>query len=316
MKRIVFYTPHLCLRGTTIANFDYAFYNQKILNNESIIFYDKNHKLNNFGVLEKFKKNFKIIDIDNVSSLDYALEKEKIDFIYILKGGFKDERISKTCKMLIHATATTKETEAHGYRYAYVSKWMSEHCSGGRLPYVPHMIDLPETEENFRQILGIPKDAIVFGRTGGIDTWNLPFATKAVYESLNLNKNVYYIFQNTILPFKHERIINLPTSSDALFKVKFINSCDAFLHARYEGESFGIACGEFSIKNKPVITWSGSIERNHIEILKEKGIYYKNYEELLNILINFNIDKNKNWNCYNDFKPEAVTTKFNEVFLR
>jgi hypothetical protein len=88
------------------------------------------------------------------------------------------------------------------------------------------------------------------------------------------------------------------------------------LHARYEGESFGIACGEFSIKNKPIITWNGSRERNHIEILKDKGIYYNNYEDLLNILINFNIDKNKNWNCYNEFLPEKVINKFDKVFLR
>ena len=36
---IAFWDNGLCERGTTTALFDYAFYNQKILNNKSYIFY-------------------------------------------------------------------------------------------------------------------------------------------------------------------------------------------------------------------------------------------------------------------------------------
>lgn len=34
-------------------------------------------------------------------------------------------------------------------------------------------------------------------------------------------------------------------------------------------ESFGMAVGEFSIKNKPIITWALSNEKSHIDFLKE-----------------------------------------------
>ena len=40
-------------------------------------------------------------------------------------------------------------------------------------------------------------------------------------------------------------------------KVEFISSCDAMIHARQMGETFGAAVSEFSIKNKPVITCRG-----------------------------------------------------------
>ena len=40
----------------------------------------------------------------------------------------------------------------------------------------------------------------------------------------------------------------LPPTTDVERKVKFINTSDAFLHARTQGESFGMAVGEFSIK--------------------------------------------------------------------
>jgi hypothetical protein len=131
---------------------------------------------------------------------------------------------------------------------------MSDACSGGSLPFVPHMINLPDMENDLREELNIPKDAIVFGRTGGQDTWSLPFVTQAIYDILSIKNNIYFLFQNTVLPFSHDKIIHLPTSDDPFYKVKFINTCDAILHARYEGESFGIACGEFSSKNKQIIT--------------------------------------------------------------
>ena len=44
--KVAFFQPHLCLRGTTVAMYDYAYYNEKLLGNESIIFYDKDHQAN------------------------------------------------------------------------------------------------------------------------------------------------------------------------------------------------------------------------------------------------------------------------------
>ena len=66
-----------------------------------------------------------------------------------------------------------------------------------------------------------------------------------------------------------EKIINLEN------KVKFINTCDAMIHARTEGETFGLSIGEFSIKNKPIIT-TNSGDCNHLQILKNKCILYSN----------------------------------------
>jgi hypothetical protein len=62
------------------------------------------------------------------------------------------------------------------------------------------------------------------------------------------------------------------------------------IHARGEGETFGLSIAEFSINNKPIITCpSGDLE--HIKILGEKAILYKSKEELLNIFMNFIIIK-------------------------
>jgi glycosyltransferase involved in cell wall biosynthesis len=53
-------------------------------------------------------------------------------------------------------------------------------------------------------------------------------------------------------PFCEPRpnIIHLPASSDCDTKSRFIRSCDAMLHARYDGETFGLAVAEFSAHNR------------------------------------------------------------------
>jgi hypothetical protein len=313
--KIGFYQPHLCLRGTTVAIFDYAYYNQSILNNESVIFYDRNDHRNDQSTIKKFS-NFKLVALDSIKELDANLVKQKIDSIYIVKGGKKDDGRSATaCKTLIHVVGTTPDSEKHGDVYAYASYWLSREFSQNRCSVVPHMINLPNIEEDFRSILNIPKEAYVFGRNGGQDTWNLSFANEAILEVLEKRQDIYFLFQNTPINFNHRRVIHLAPTADIEFKVKFINTCDAMIHARYEGESFGLSCGEFSVRNKPIITWFGSQERNHIEILGNKGIYYSNKKDMISNLINFEKDTKKDWNCYREYTPEKVMIKFNNVFL-
>ena len=312
--RIAFYSPHLCLRGTTVAMYDYAYYNQLLLGNESFIIYNDGDHRNNSTVIEKFKNSFSFVEpIAHNSLLDAKLKDINADAIYIIKAGRNDERQSPVCKNLIHCTGM--EHDPHGEVYAYVSKWLSDTCSEGRNPYVPHIVDLHDEDKNLRQDLGIPDEAFVFGRTGGKDTWSLSFANKAVEEVLQKREDCYFIFQNTERFTEHERVFFIKSTAHMTYKTRFINSCDAMIHARYEGESFGLACGEFSLRNKPVITWNGSNERNHIETLKEKGFYYSNQEELSDILLNFKKEPHKDWNCYKQFSPAKVMKKFKEVFL-
>ena len=123
-----------------------------------------------------------------------------------------------------------------------------------------------------------------------------------------------FVKRNIFRPYRN--IIFLPPTLDIDRKVKFINTSDAFLHARRQGESFGMAIGEFSIKNKPIITWALSDEKSHIDILKEKSILYHNQNDLENILSNFQPDNNTDWDCYSKvFNPTSVMKKFEEVFI-
>ena len=76
-----------------------------------------------------------------------------------------------------------------------------------------------------------------------------------------------------------------------------------------------MSCAEYSICNKPVITYSGSPERNHIVTLADKGIYFNDPQKLLDILTSFHYDPSQDWNAYKEFTPEKVIQKFKKVFL-
>jgi len=91
------------------------------------------------------------------------------------------------------------------------------------------------------------------------------------------------------------------------------------IHARGIGESFGLACGEFSIKNKPVMTYAMSPQRSQIEILGDKALLCKGGADLVALLLSFNRDMQheKNWDAYSEkFSPQAIMPKFDSVFIR
>ena len=308
----------MSLRGTHIAIFDYALQNQKILGNESIIFYDRRSEQAQPSVFQKFRHDFHLVPYDQFSDVRAMPEVGLIDAMYLIKSGERDTYSLPGVPNLMHAVFPQKIEEMHGEIYAYVSKWLSEECSNGKIPYVPHMIDLPLVGTSLRTSLGIPKDATVFGCYGGSDSFNLGFVKQAISEVIHQNLKIFFLFMNIDRFMDHPQVIFLPGNPDPSFKSSFINTCDAMIHARGIGESFGLACGEFSIHNKPVMTYALSPQRNHIEVLGPKAILYKGPSDLKKILLNFDKTwyQQQDWDCYSrDFSPAAVMQKFDEVFL-
>ncbi len=318
--KIIFHENQLSYRGTSNAIFDYAFYNQELLGNESVIVYNKENKNNFEPAINKFKSKFKVVGYSQITELENIVDVEKAALFYALKAGHKDGIMVSNCKTAIHSVF--KNFEPHGDVYAYVSRWLAEEMTGGKYPYVPHIVKVAETSFDLRHELGIPKDAIVFGRHGGHNTFDLKFVKSVVKKIARSNKNVYFLFLGTdsfvfktiFTPYKN--VIFLPVSIDEIYKVKFINTCDAYLHARKQGESFGIAIGEFSIMNKPTITWGNSKEKAHLDILGDKALIYHDERDLTTLVENFTPNPLKDWDAYSEeFSPKKVMEKFRSVFI-
>jgi glycosyltransferase involved in cell wall biosynthesis len=146
-------------------------------------------------------------------------------------------------------------------------------------------------------------------------------AVKQLVKKYDGTNKLHFVFLNTnnfmVGELKSSMVHFLPATSDDYDKARFFKTCDAMLHARLYGETFGLACGEFALENKPVITYSLSYERHHIEVLGDKGIYYTNPDEIYDILNNFS-DYKKHDNYYEPylrFSPEIIMEKFNSVYL-
>ena len=316
--KIAFHDNCLCLRGTTVAIYDWAYWTRHYLDIEPIIMFNMKNNFNDESVIKKFEKEFPVFGYEDKNQIDDILSKNKCDAFLMEKGGEPDGVISSVSKNLVNAISGWWKPEwVHGDVYAMGSKWLSK-ITDYKIPYVPYIVHLPDHNLDMRDELGIPKDALVFGRNGGWDTFDLPFVKQSIIESLEKRNDIWFIFQYTEPFYEHERIIYLNPTADLNEKVRFINTSDVMIHARNIGESFGLSCAEFSIRNKPVVTYYNSLERNHIDTLGEKGIFYENKEDIDYIIMN--MDKSEinqlEWNCYQDYSPEKVVQKFKEVYLK
>jgi len=309
-KNILFFDPNLNERGASVAIYDYADYNETILGNKSTIVSLKNNSLRSF---DKFKNRFNTILVDSVQDI----YKTPCDYFYNLKYGYNDHVIHPESKNLVHVVFPS--FEPHGDIYAYVSEWLAKDVTDGKFPYVPHIVNLPDIQDNYKDFFNI-KDELIIGWFGGYNTFDdeLNIAKQVVIDVAKIRKDIKFLFMNQEAFCNEENIIFIEGTTDIEQKTAFINTCDMMLHARGRGETFGLAIAEFSFRNKPIITYSGSKERNHIMVLGDKGFYYHDYNSLYDILTNIQKSdiKEKEWNCYQEFIPENVMNKFNEIFLK
>jgi len=309
---IGFHSNQLCERGTEIALYDYAYYNEKIYNNKSIIFYNKNNMSNSINVIKKFTDRFTCYAYDKFSDIENIIIDEKIDYLYNIKYGKKDDQFVKNCKNLVHCVFTV---EPHGEKCAAISKFLANKYNN-IVDYVPHMINIPKHNDNMRNTLNIPDNVIVIGRYGGYHQFDIDMVHNVIKQILDAKKDIYFLFVNTCEFYQHPRIIYLNCIIDLNEKVKFINTCDAMIHGRSDGETFGLAVGEFSTLNKPIIT-TLSGDSAHIDILGDKALIFNNENELIDIFKNIRtiIGSKDNWNAYQNYTPEKVMDRFMKVFL-
>lgn len=318
MKKIVFYDNNLTLRGTSVALYNYADYNEKILGNKSIIIAkpDDNINLAKDKFINRFETHFMWY---NTAGFQDFMNQNSVDYFYVIKEGTMGDGILLTeTPTLVHSVFC--KNEPHGHRYAYVSDWLAKNQGYNPETHsVPHMVEkLPETNRNLREELGIPNNKTVFGYYGGSTEFNIEFVRETVCNIAKERDDIVFLFMN-INKFCEDlpNIIHLPGTWDLEEKASFVRACDGMIHARKYGETFGLACGEFALENKPIITYFGSGERNHIDVLGERGLYYNNVEELYDILTKFQSHiKYDDYDLpYKQFSPEIIMDKFNKIFL-
>ena len=300
-------------RGNSTVSYDYAVALRDILGHEPFIVTSRPQSTHPLEMFKQFGSHF----YEDPSELPGIIEREKIDVLYMPKAGTRDSITPPNVKTAIHCIFDMREE--HGTVYAGVSEWLAKFFN--KTLYVPHIINLPKTPDNIRSELGIPNDAFVIGRLGGYEQFDIQIAHRAIATALNQRSDLWAIFLNTKPFIDHPRAKFIPFQSDRMFKSQFINTCDAMIHARSDGETFGLAVGEFSSMNRPVITFDADYwwyMRAHIHMLDDRAILYKNEAELTTYLLDItkNYVAEVDWDRYSvQYSPENVIKKFQTVFL-
>ena len=283
-----------------------------------------------------------------------------ITHVYSLKAGSKASAGPDVARLhaagittLVHAVFDGREE--HGDAYARISP-----CVPGRCAVVPHIVRppllppppierhverVPEAAAvpaarpsvplsgggSLRACLGIPDDATVFGRHGGLHTFDIEFARRAlVHVARAAAGRVYFLLLNTAPIAGAEglaNVIHLPgpiVSPEA--KAAFIRACDAMLHARQRGETFGLAVAEFAAHNKPVLTsrahTDGGLARYHLDVLGARAMLYDDFDSLVDLLVGFDrgaaAERGRGGYYaapYLPFEPRRVMLAFRRAFL-
>ena len=315
---IAFYIDEMNLRGVANSTYQFAFHNKKTLKNKSFIFYNQKNYRNKNEVIKKFKKQFKVIGVQHFNEIDNYKDKLSINYLYVQKSGDKkDGWVSKKVKTLVHSVYPQKLNQIHGYKYIYISEWLSKNFSNDKISFIPLITEVQKNRQNLKKTLKIKNKDIVFGCYGGESSFDLKFVQFAIAEIVKKRKDIVFIFLNIKKFIQHKRIKFLKGTLNETYKKKFINSCDAMIYGRSLGESFGLSCGEFAIENKRIISYKYNRHRSHnYNIPSKYFIEYSSFDSLLNIINNFEKKPSKYKNLYKSYSKKKVIKAFQSIFLK
>jgi hypothetical protein len=317
------HSKQLTDRGTEVALFDYAVAAKDLLGHEVKAYVPAASDRIVPEVKRRFEEHFDVVLYSSPRDIS-------CDALYVIKRGHPG-RITDGIPELNHAFEYV--SEPHGHRFAAISGWLARnanqpiHLPRGRVlrvprlkkpPVVPLIVTLPDVRDDFRAELGIPEEAVVFGRHGGVGTFSIDFVRDAIRSAVDERPDVWFLFTN-VEPFHaHERIVHLPHVPDRASVRRFVNTCDYMIHAHALGEGFGLAPAEFALVGVPVLTFLGSPRLAHLDLLKNGLLLgYRDHAEVLRYLTT--LERRTApvpSNVAVEYGPERVMARFQDVFLR
>ena len=329
--RVGFVTNKLTLRGAEVSLFDYADNNEKILGHYSFVMvrpYNLVAKADpqdvNEAAYDKFTQRFgpNLLYYESPDEIPALVRKHDIAVLFIEKAGAPwDGLVFDCCPTIIHAIFTTEYP--HGSIYCPISPFLNTRFKTS-YPVLPNIVKIHPTEENLRQELGIAPAALVFASYGGQLEFDTFYVRRTICEFIKTQQAVqhdcHFIFMNhVVFGPRHPRLHFLSGTADMERKRQFINSADAMIYGRKEGETFGLAVAEFALAGKPVLASRHANARFHLDTLGDRAILHSNAEELLTILAEWpraletNPLAKDTAHPYAVYSSDLVMLKFNKI---
>ena len=354
--RLAFWVT-LGMRGTDVAQFEYADHVEVTLGLPRPLILHPAPATAQAGAAEvrqRFVMRFgaqQVRSVEGGSALTSILAEAGITHVHTLAGDCNSmppelRARPKAVVLLVGAVfkATNCKRFTSEHRFSRISMSVPSTPGAAAVPVVPHMVSpLPcssrphsDCDESvnpgptLRERLGIPHDATVFCRHGGPTSFNRLAAQNAVKHVVVHRPDVWFLFlaTNRFLPYTNatRHIVHLNFSSSLAEKADFIRACDAMLHGRNAGESFGLAIAEFSQMRRAVFTAPAktrSGDNFHLQALGRRAFVYQSTPELIQKLLTFNRSRattqpwaqRAHWDAYTHFAPRHVMHTFACVFL-
>lgn len=315
--RIGLFLGQLGLRGTYQFVYQLAEVCETDLSHRVMLITPEQQTLNEDVTAESqsmFRSRFFVVFKGRQESLDDIARRYGLDLVYVSKWGVQDDLITLAVPCIVHAIFDCRTP--HGDAYVAISEHMRRKCDAtcDVLPFCPQL--LPPTR-SLRRDLGIPDDAFVFGRHGGYDQFDIAYAQRAVADLAQSDAHVFFLFMNTrqFMP-SSPRVVFMPGESGLQARSDFVHACDAMLHARSDGETFGLSCAEFSLANKPVITTSSG-DQAHVTILGPRVFVASGVSEYLahmRTVVRLKAGGSQlRWDAYKRFDRASLASKFSQL---
>jgi glycosyltransferase involved in cell wall biosynthesis len=335
--KILMHDNALNERGTTAAVESYAEILLGLGWSVDIAFKEENSN-NVPEVIDRIGKKFQLIPYSDFKEIRQA--QSKYDVAYFIKSGENDGIKFDTTPSLIHAVF--QSYDPHGASYVYNSQWLAKKMQSRRfLPsnlykgylgkwngcldaldfnFLPHVCNVKNVVPNRNSLSGIEDDSFVVLRYGGWDSFDNTWVQDELLHFVEQFKNTVVLMVNTKPFCSHKRILFLRRFTHPLERDNLLAACDVFIHARNQGESFGLSIVEAMQANKQVLSWSGGKDQNHIELLRSSGALFANKSELRSKLECMYsgvklVDTKLLSSRSQQFRPEMIAPKFESLLL-
>jgi len=317
-----FHTKQLTERGGDQAPFEFALASRSLLGVDVRFYVPADAGWIVPAVQRRFEEHFDVVYYRSTREI-------RCDALYVHKRGYPGQ-VAPGVPQLNHAWDTARHR--HGHRFAVTADWVARTARHAlrlpgrtlsvprlrRPPVVPDIVSLPDVDGDLRAELGIPEDAVVFGRHGGLGTFDIGFVMDAVRVVVRERPELWFVLIN-VEPFDdHPRIVHVPPIVDRGEVRRFVNTADYMLHARSYGEGFGLAVAEFAMVGAPVLTYLGSPCLAQLELLHPGNLLgYRTSDEVLALLRTLpRRTEPVPSDIRERFSPETVMPQFERVFLR
>lgn len=350
---ICFNTYAINVRGTTIAIYDYAHYNELLLENKSIFVLPNIDDVTKGAALDKFTSRFTQDNIhlyDSKKQFDLPDKAKSVgcDVLYMIKAGGFDSVPTLSSQIACDGPPVAVHAvffwQKHGASYAMISQGQAQQRALRKMQtrqdanwttefildsWVPHIIE-PAVKagagvqtRDYRKEKSIPDDSIVLCRHGSSDSFNVPFVQEAVCSAAERHGSLlHFLFLGTnnwtCTSMYPHNIHFLPATADVREKEAYFKACGAMLHARNEGEQFSVALGEASVRNLPILFRPSTDNPPQPLEVHKKAFLYTNETDLLDIIASWvkgGLPKG-DFNAYKEFTPVHVMARFDRILIQ